>query len=464
MDTAKHIGKMRLVSHQSRRVLLQYPFHRSRSVISSNSLGNEINTVALTKHSGVSRCSSDTSRRLVRSSNSAMDACDVSDDCLCHHHNHRHDYHRKEKAVRLYSNTSHNFIPDTKHQTPNQHPKEGTYDDEDCHILLEHLTQHSSAGAKDNNGEDSPIAVVSILTLNRPKAANAFGKVLLSQLQHVLTVLEQSTSGDTDKENRKATDTSSTLYPHLKPPPHPCRCLILTSSSPTVFSAGADLKERKHMTLDESELLVHSLRTTFDRLAQLPLPVIAAIEGVAVGGGLELALCADVRIAALQHEHGEDGNTTKPKLTLGLPETSLAIVPGAGGTIRLPHLVHNVGLAKELIFTAKRIDAQTACDKYGIIQHVVSPGQAMNKALDLAWQMARNGPIALAAAKKAIHESMLLGGALPQHQDGNSTATTARERWLDIERQAYRTVLYSDDRWEGLNAFAEKRKPEYRGK
>jgi enoyl-CoA hydratase/carnithine racemase len=232
---------------------------------------------------------------------------------------------------------------------------------------------------------------------------------MLQQLQDALTSLE-------DKKSEQRS-----------------RCLVLTSSSHKVFSAGADLKERATMSQDQAAAFVTQLRNTMDRLSRLPMPVLASIEGVAVGGGLEIALAADIRIAA------------KTAL-LGLPETSLAIVPGAGGTQRLPRLI-GVARAKELIFTGRRINGHTAAE-YGLVQHLVESGLADRKALELAWEIARNGPVAIQAAKYAIDEGM--------------TADCMTEA-LEIERQGYERVLPTWDRLEGLKAFNEKRPPVYKG-
>jgi len=265
------------------------------------------------------------------------------------------------------------------------------------HICLEHV-------ACDNN------SVVSILTLNRPKA-NAMGSVMLQQLQDSIENLESS----------KSDDASET------------RCVVLTSYSPKVFSAGADLKERATMTQVEASAFVTSLRNTLDRVARLPFPVVAAIEGVAVGGGLELALAADIRIA------GQNA-------VMGLPETSLAIIPGAGGTQRLPRLI-GAARAKELIFTGRRIDATTAAE-YGLVQHVVDAGKAEDKALEIAKQIAKNGPLAIRAAKSAIDEGL--------EADNMANA-------LFVERHHYQRIVPTSDRLEGLAAFREGRTPVYKG-
>jgi methylglutaconyl-CoA hydratase len=213
----------------------------------------------------------------------------------------------------------------------------------------------------------------------------------------------------------------------------PTRCLILNSYSNKVFSAGADLKERRGMGLDETEAFVSKLRDAFEEFANLPMPTIAAIEGVAVGGGLELALAADLRIAS-------------STATLGLPETSLAIVPGAGGTQRLARLI-GLARAKELVFTARRIDGITASD-YGLTVQS-EPGEALSKAIDTSWEIAANGPVAVRAAKFAMDHGMMHSSWLGA---------------LALEKNAYSKVLPTEDRIEGLNAFTEGRKPKYSGR
>lgn len=243
---------------------------------------------------------------------------------------------------------------------------------------------------------------------------------MLEQLLNVLRELECSGKDDA------ATTTGSP------------RCVVLCSSlAPKVFSAGADLKERATMSLDETSQFVTMLRTTFDRISRLPMPVIAAIDGVAVGGGLEIAMACDIRVAS---------STS----IMGLPETSLAIVPGAGGTQRLPRLI-GTARARELIYTGRRIDASTA-HAYGLVQHVVESStpesQALDKALEIAWAIAKNGPVAIRAAKWAIDEGL------------EAESITAA---LEVERQAYGRVLTTADRLEGLRAFKEGRSPHYKG-
>ena len=183
-----------------------------------------------------------------------------------------------------------------------------------------------------------PDRIITKMTLNRPKA-NAMGRIMIEELNNSLKQLEEADDDDDETKKKKKS-----------------RCVVITSCFDKVFSAGADLKERKEMTLKESEKFVTLLRNTMERVAQLPIPVIAAVEGVAVGGGLELALAADIRIAS-------------STATFGLPETTLAIIPGAGGTQRLPRLI-GPSKAKELIWSGKRIDGEEAF-KIGIVDKVV---------------------------------------------------------------------------------------------
>ena len=252
-------------------------------------------------------------------------------------------------------------------------------------------------------GEDEGIV---LLGLDRPGAKNALGRELLGELEACFASLP----GD----------------PAL-------RVVILHSLVEGVFCAGADLKERAGMSSSEAEAFVTRLRTAFTALEHLPMPVIAAIEGAALGGGLELALACDLRVAGA-------------KARLGLPETSLAILPGAGGTQRLPRLIGRAR-AKELIFTARRYGAEEGL-VLGVVDRAVGSGSAMDAALALARQILPNGPVALRAAKAAIDGGMDLD----------------RAGGLQVEEACYARVLPTEDRLEGLAAFREKRRPVYRGR
>jgi len=210
------------------------------------------------------------------------------------------------------------------------------------------------------------------------------------------------------------------------------RCVILKSEVPKVFCAGADLKERLAMPDDEISSFVSGLRDTMSAVANIPVPTIAAIEGVAFGGGLELALACDMRVAGSEAQ-------------LGLTETALAIIPGAGGSQRLPRLI-GVAKAKELIFTATRLSSQEAL-ALGLINHSVPTGQAVIKAEAIAASIVDKGPIAIRMAKEAI--------------DGGASLEISRG--LQVEKACYDELVMTLDRKEGLNAFVEKRKPQYKG-
>jgi enoyl-CoA hydratase/carnithine racemase len=192
------------------------------------------------------------------------------------------------------------------------------------------------------------------------------------------------------------------------------------------------LRERRTMTPDQVRRYIFTIRNTFTAVEQVRVPVIAAINGFAFGGGMELALACDLRIAS-------------STAVMGFTETSLAIIPGAGGTQRLPRIIGVAG-AKELIFTARRIDAQTALE-IGLVNRVVEPDRLMPAALELAGEIAKNGPIGVAQAKFAINYGIeaSLGVALP------------------LESKAYEATIPTKDRLEALAAFAEKRKPVFKG-
>lgn len=246
---------------------------------------------------------------------------------------------------------------------------------------------------------------VAWITLNRPEAANALSVTLLNELQQLVQELKFSKN---------------------------VRTVIVTGSGEKVFCAGADLKERAGMNETQVRQTVALIRDTINAFEQLPQPVICALNGSAFGGGLELALACDIRIAA---DHA----------LLGLTETSLAIIPGAGGTQRLPRLV-GVGKAKELIFTAKRISAAEALD-IGLVEHIVPREQLFAKANELAQQIAQNGPIAVVQAKLAINRGL------------DVDLSTG----LKIEQMAYEVTIPTKDRLEALAAFKEKRTPVYKG-
>ncbi|MGR3206831.1 enoyl-CoA hydratase [Bacillus glycinifermentans] len=246
---------------------------------------------------------------------------------------------------------------------------------------------------------------IAVLTLNRPHAANSLSLELLGELRGLLRDIKSDPA---------------------------IRCVIITGKGDRTFCAGADLKERARMNRTEAKQAVSLIQSVIHEIEALPQPVIASLNGSALGGGLELALACDIRVAA---DHIE----------AGLPETTLAIIPGAGGTQRLPRLIGR-GKAKELIYTGRRISAQTARD-IGLVEHVVPLSELKERTEDIAQTIAANGPVAVRQAKLAINKGI----------------ETDIETGLAIEQQAYEATIPTSDRTEGLKAFAEKRRPEYTG-
>jgi enoyl-CoA hydratase/carnithine racemase len=210
--------------------------------------------------------------------------------------------------------------------------------------------------------------------------------------------------------------------------------VVLTGTGDQAFCAGADLKERAGMSDDEVRAMLGQYRTELAWLSSSPFPVVAALNGAALGGGLELALACDLRVAAAH-------------AVLGLPETSLGIIPAAGGTQRLPRLV---GLAKamELVLLGTRLTAAEAL-ALGIVNRVAAAGTSVLEDT-LAWlaPVLDGSPIAMRAALEALRASV----ALPLAEG------------LAAERHAYEACLVSEDRKEALAAFAEKRKPVFGGR
>lgn len=241
---------------------------------------------------------------------------------------------------------------------------------------------------------------IATLALNRPQARNAISLQLLSELTDYVHRLKIK---DTSVEN--------------------VRCLIVSSTSDTAFCAGADLKERKTFSPSETNQFLTTLNNTLSTLSSLEIPTIAAIQGSAFGGGVELALSTDFRVLSDSAE-------------LALTETRLAIVPGAGGTYRLPKLI-GYTRALDMILTGRRVGATEALN-FGLANRVAA--KADEEALNLAKQICEGGPIAIRAAKQAVR------GASPE--------------W---EQVAHSKVVNSRDKFEALDAFANKRKPLFKG-
>lgn len=209
------------------------------------------------------------------------------------------------------------------------------------------------------------------------------------------------------------------------------RTVIITGEGARAFCAGSDVKEfaRLRGRVGEGKLLLEN--AVYRRLAKLPMPTIAAIQADALGGGLELALCCDLRVA-------------DPAARLGLPEVTLGVMPGSGGTQRLPRIVGQAK-AKEMILLGELIDASEA-ERIGLITKVSSAGAAVETAMDVAQTIASRGPVAVREAKRAID----VAHDVPLDQ-GLATELDASER-----------VFASDDMIEGATAFFEKRPPRFR--
>ncbi|WOV88343.1 enoyl-CoA hydratase-related protein [Sporosarcina oncorhynchi] len=244
------------------------------------------------------------------------------------------------------------------------------------------------------------------VTLNRPDAMNAFNYEMLAELGQVIESIR--------------------INPDV-------RVVVFTGAGDRAFSVGADLKERKTLTEVRVKRNIYKIGEVFTMIENLPQPTIAVLNGYAFGGGMELALACDFRFAV-------------DSAVMGLTETGLAIIPGAGGTQRLPRLIGEAK-ALELILTARRLDAQTALE-YGVVTRVVSALNMQEKLDEFTASLLANGPIALQQAKFAIKNGM------------NVDLQTG----LAIERKAYEITIPTEDRIEALHAFAEKRKPSFKGK
>ncbi|MDZ7289923.1 MAG: enoyl-CoA hydratase-related protein [candidate division KSB1 bacterium] len=209
------------------------------------------------------------------------------------------------------------------------------------------------------------------------------------------------------------------------------RVLILNAEG-THFCAGADLKERQSIPESEIENVVQGIREAVQALADIKVPVIAAVQGTAAGGGMELALAADIRVLSETAQ-------------MGLRETALAIIPGAGGTQRLLRLI-GYARALEWIATAQMFDAQE-CLSHGVANRVVPATELADAALYYAKLIAANGPVAVQAAKEALRSGM----------------DEPLSRALELELACYRRVIPTKDRREALAAFLEKRPPVFKG-
>ncbi len=257
------------------------------------------------------------------------------------------------------------------------------------HLLVEQLAPH-----------------VAGVTINRPEVLNAFNTATGEELHQAFNAL----SDDDD-----------------------VRAVVLHGAGGRAFSTGADLKERAGMSDAAWKAQHRVFEGAFRAVLECRSPVIAAVEGYAFAGGLELALNCDIVVAA------EGASFAQPEVTRG-------IMPGGGGTQLLPRLIGR-GRAKELIFSGRRIDATTA-EHWGLVTRLVPSGQAQSEALKLAEEIAANGPIAVRQAKRAIDRGL----DSPLHFG------------LTLELDAYAACIPTDDRHEGIRAFNERRPPRFEGR
>lgn len=244
---------------------------------------------------------------------------------------------------------------------------------------------------------------VAHITLNRPAARNALRTALLAEIAHALELI--------------ATDDSV--------------CCVVLSGSEKVFAAGADISEMAAM--DMTDVLQDVRPQYWAKIAAFPKPIIAAVNGFALGGGCELAMHADVIIAGSNAQFGQ-------------PEINLGIIPGAGGTQRLIRTVGKA-LASKMVLSGEFIDAQTALSA-GLVAEVTQPELSLERALALAATIARKPPLAVQQAKAALLRSF----------------DTTLGAGLEFERKTFVMLAGTEDRNEGIQAFMEKRKPEFKGK
>ncbi len=209
--------------------------------------------------------------------------------------------------------------------------------------------------------------------------------------------------------------------------------VLLISSAAKHFCAGLDLKEQEGLPEDEAAHAVRDMNACYNEIAACPFPTISAIKGAAIGGGAELSLATDFRVMA-------------ESAKMGFPETGLSIIPGAGGTQRLPRLI-GPAKAKYWIFSANKFSAEEALDD-GAVDFLSTDEDLLETAIELADEFMKNGPLGIRAAKRSIDSGMLV----PLNEG------------LAVEREAYESTLKLEDRQEGIRAFTEKRTPQWRGK
>ena len=247
---------------------------------------------------------------------------------------------------------------------------------------------------------------IATIFINRPEKLNALNRVTIQELHDSLKLADENPD---------------------------VRVIIITGSGEKAFVAGADIAEFAHFSAEEgTQLAAKGQQILFDFIENLKTPVIAAINGFALGGGLELAMACHFRIAS-------------DNAKMGLPETSLGVIPGYGGTQRLAQLVGK-GRAMEMILTAGMIDAETA-KIYGLVNHVVPQADLMATYTTLAHKIMKNSPVAIGKAIEAVNANFISG-----------------INGFDVEIQNFGDCFATEDFKEGTTAFLEKRKAEFKGK
>ena len=241
---------------------------------------------------------------------------------------------------------------------------------------------------------------VAVLTIDRPKALNALNPEVLADLKAAFEGLDQNT----------------------------VRCVVLTGAGDKSFVAGADIGSMSTMTKAEGEAFGKLGNDIFLMIESFPLPVIAAVNGFALGGGCELAMSCDIRICS-------------DNAMFGQPEVGLGITPGFGGTQRLPRLV-GMGMAKQLLYTARNIDAAEAL-RIGLVNAVIPQAELLDAALKMAGQIAKNAPIAVRACKKAVNEGMQV----------------SIDKAVEIEEKLFGGCFETHDQVEGMACFLSREKP-----
>lgn len=247
---------------------------------------------------------------------------------------------------------------------------------------------------------------IATITINRPDALNALNQETLMEISTRLQ--------DAEKDDN-------------------IRVIVITGAGDRAFSAGADLRMMKGAGPVKGAELSRMGQSLTTQIEASSKPVIAAINGYALGGGIELAMACDIRIAS-------------ENASIGQPEINVGLIPGWGGTQRLPRLIGK-GIAKEMIFTGKRIDARTA-ERHGLVNIVVPPDQFQAKVKELAAELTGKPPLAIKYCKKLINDST------ETHPDAG----------LMEEAEAFGLMASTEDFNEGVTAFLEKRKPQYKGK